>query len=66
MVDLGLKHDVRSLDRDSKRNKDSLVKWARGARPGSGCRLNRATMTMLGGTESQRQKLRPQLKKGDM
>ena len=62
MVDPSLKHDVRSIDREFKRDRDSVSKWARGSRPGPGCRLDFATMTMIGGGgDSQRQKMRPQL-----
>lgn len=57
--------DLRSAQRDSKRFRDSNTKWSYGARPSVGCKIDWNTLEAVGGSESQRTKMRPRGKLSD-
>ncbi|KAI1466674.1 uncharacterized protein F4812DRAFT_61421 [Daldinia caldariorum] len=52
--------DLRSFAQDSKRFKQHVEKWSRGSRPSAGCKYNRSDDTIITGSQSQREKLRPE------
>ncbi|KAI8961390.1 hypothetical protein F5Y11DRAFT_348544 [Daldinia sp. FL1419] len=52
--------DLRSFAQDSKRFKDRVEKWSRGTRPAAGCYYDLGRDELVAGSESQREKVRPQ------
>ncbi|KAI4864777.1 hypothetical protein F4820DRAFT_324788 [Hypoxylon rubiginosum] len=52
--------DLRSSAQDSKRFKEHAEKWSRGSRPSAGCQINVWDGGVISGSESQREKIRPE------
>ncbi|KAI1491240.1 hypothetical protein F5X96DRAFT_668851 [Biscogniauxia mediterranea] len=52
--------DLRSFAQDTKRVKEHKEKWSRGARPSPGCKYNIWGDTIVTGSDSQREKIRPE------
>ncbi|KAI1761215.1 hypothetical protein GGR53DRAFT_525343 [Hypoxylon sp. FL1150] len=52
--------DLRSSAQDSKRYKEHAEKWSRGSRPSAGCQINVWDGSVMSGSESQREKIRPE------
>ncbi|KAI0176458.1 hypothetical protein GGR52DRAFT_362827 [Hypoxylon sp. FL1284] len=52
--------DFRSSAQDSKRFKEHAEKWSRGTRPSAGCGVNVWDGSAINGSESQREKIRPE------
>lgn len=51
--------DMRSANKEWRRSKNGSTKWAFGARPLAGCKLDLTTLEPATGSESQRAKVRP-------
>ncbi|KAI1482855.1 hypothetical protein K445DRAFT_26330 [Daldinia sp. EC12] len=52
--------DLRSFAQDSKRFKQHVEKWSRGSRPSAGCKYSWVEDAIITGSQSQREKLRPE------